>query len=1048
MQIKGAIRLVAILLTLICIYYLSFTVVTASVENDAEEYAQGDLNKKQAYLDSMANEEVYNFLGFRQYTLRECRQREINLGLDLKGGMNVILEVQVDDIIRSLSNNSQDTVFKQALQRANELQRQTQEDYITLFGRAFEEIAPNARLAAIFNTYELRDQIDYNSSNEEVLDVLREETQDALDNTFNILRTRIDRFGVVQPNIQKLENTGRILVELPGVKDQERVKDLLQTTASLEFQEVYENPQVYEYMEKANQKISQVTQAREKLQQDTTTEESVEEIMAQSSQEGDEEEVSAQDTTGEESLLDQIEEQDTSQLDTSATQEQMAQQYPLFQVLQPMVNPRNNQLMQGSVVGVAHFTDTAQVNDYLQMPQVQSVFPRDMEFHWGVKPYQGAESGEYYPLYALKLTGREGQAPLSGEAVTNARAEFGRDQATAEVTMSMNSEGAKTWARMTKNNVNEHIAIVLDNLVYSAPRVQQEIKGGRSQITGDFTVQEAKDLANVLKSGKLPARAQIIQSQTIGPSLGQESINAGLTSFFIAFIVVMLYMVFYYSRKAGLVSDIALLANMFFIFGVLASLGAVLTLPGIAGIILTIGMSVDANVLIYDRIREELRAGKGIKLAVKDGYKNAYSAIIDANVTTFLTALILYIFGTGPIKGFATTLLIGILTSLFTAIFITRLIFERYLEKNKPITFATKLTEGAFRNANFPFLSRRKILYAVSSVLILISLVSLATRGLNEGVDFTGGRAYIVRFDHPVNSVEIQNRLGDELGQPPQVKIFGDDNQIKLTTQYKIDQEGKEVDEEVVQKIYAGLQPFMEGETSMEEFTDNYIQSELKVGPTVAYDIRVQAVWAIVFALLITFLYIFGRFRNWQYGLGALTALIHDVIIILGIFSLFYNIMPFSMEVDQAFIAAILTVVGYSINDTVVVFDRVREYIGLYPKRDRFSIINRALNSTLSRTFSTSLSTFVVLLTIFLFGGEVIRGFVFALLVGVIVGTYSSLFIASPVVYDTVHKKVKTPPQKGKQKGKQQVKQPQKGKQQPSKQPQKAGKKNSAKNKK
>lgn len=1035
MQIKGAIRLVAILLTLICIYYLSFTVVTTSVENDAEEYAQGNLNKKQAYLDSMASEEVYNFLGIRQYTLRECQQREINLGLDLKGGMNVILEVQVEDIIRSLANNSQDTVFQQALQRAHELQTQSQDDYITLFGRAFEELAPNARLAAIFNTYELRDQIDYNSTNQEVLNVLREETQSAIDNTFNILRTRIDRFGVVQPNIQKLENTGRILVELPGVKDQERVKDLLQTTASLEFWEVYENPQVYEYLQQANEKIRQIEQAQEKLQQDSVQEGSVEEMMAESSGQQQQEETSE----GEQSLLDQIEEQDTSELDTSATQQQMARQYPLFQVLQPMVNPRNNQLMQGAVVGLAHYRDTSQINDYLQMDQVRSVFPRDMRFHWGVKPYQGDESGNYFPLYAIKLTGREGQAPLSGEVVTNARSQFGRDQATAEVSMSMNTEGAKTWARMTKNNVNEHIAIVLDNLVYSAPRVQQEIKGGQSSITGDFSVQEAKDLANVLKSGKLPAKAQIIQSQTIGPSLGQESINSGLTSFFIAFIVIMLYMVFYYSRKAGLVSDIALLANMFFIFGVLASLGAVLTLPGIAGIILTIGMSVDANVLIYDRIREELHAGKGVKLAVKDGYKNAYSAIVDANVTTFLTALILYIFGTGPIKGFATTLLIGIPTSLFTAIFITRLIFEQYLEKNKPITYATKLTEGAFQNVNFPFLPKRKAFYVISSVLILISLVSLATRGLNEGVDFTGGRAYIVRFDHPVNTVEVQSSLADELGQPPQVKVFGDDNQIKLTTQYKIEQEGREVDEEVVQKLYAGLQPYMEGETSLEEFTNDYIQSELKVGPTVAYDIRVQAVWAVVFALLITFLYIFGRFRNWQYGLGALAALVHDVLIILGIFSLFYNIMPFSMEIDQAFIAAILTVVGYSINDTVVVYDRVREYIGLYPKRDRFNIINTALNSTLSRTFSTSLSTFVVLLTIFIFGGEVIRGFVFALLVGVVVGTYSSLFIASPVVYDTIHKKVKTPPQKGKQKGKQQPKKQQQ---------KKAGKKNTAKSKK
>lgn len=1006
MQIKGAIRLVAILLTLICIYYLSFTVVSTSVKNEAEEYASGNLNKEQTYLDSIAGEEVYNFLGIRQYTFREVQQRELNLGLDLKGGMNVILEVSVEEVIKSLANNSQDSTFRQALQLAGEMQKESQEDYVTLFGRAWNQVDPNARMAAVFNTYELKDEVDYNSTNQEVLGVIREETKSAIDNTFNILRTRIDRFGVIQPNIQKLESAGRILVELPGVKDQERVKDLLQTTASLEFWETYENPQVYQYLVEANEQIRQIKQAREKLEQQSDEEVDTEEVMEAVSQEEDTQAAGQQDTS-EQSLLEQIE-QDTTQMDTSAAGQQMARQYPLFQVLQPMVNPNNNQLFQGSVVGIAHFTDTSEVNDYMAMDKVQSVFPRDMEFHWGVKPYQGDESGEYYPLYALKLTGREGQAPLTGEVVTDARSQFGQNQATAEVSMSMNSEGAKTWARLTKNNVGEFIAIVLDGYVYSAPRVQGEIKGGQSSITGDFSVQEAKDLANVLKSGKLPAPARIIQSQTIGPSLGQEAINSGLTSFFIAFIVVMLYMIVYYSRKAGLVADIALLANMFFIFGILASLGAVLTLPGIAGIILTIGMSVDANVLIYDRIREELAAGKGVKLAVKDGYRNAYSAILDANITTFLTALILYIFGTGPIKGFATTLLIGIVTSVFTAIFITRLIFERYLEKNKNITYATKLTEGAWQNAKYKFLPNRKTFYVISGILVLISIGSLSSRGLNEGVDFTGGRAYVIRFDHTVSSVDIQNSLSDEFGDAPQVKIFGDDNQIKLTTKYRIEEQGREVDQEITRTLYQGLEPFLAENTSFDEFTTENIQSELKVGPTIADDIKVQAFWAVGFALLITFLYIFGRFRNWQYGLGALVALIHDVLIILGVFSLFYKIMPFSMEIDQAFIAAILTVVGYSINDTVVVYDRVREYLGLYPKRERFQIINTALNSTLSRTFSTSLSTFVVLLTIFIFGGEVIRGFIFALLIGVIVGTYSSLFIASPVVYDTVHKKLKT----------------------------------------
>jgi len=1019
MQIKGAIRLVAILLTLICIYYLSFTVVSTSVQNNAEEYATDtlpsgktslDLEKKNDYLDSIANKEVYNFVGLRQYTFREVQQREINLGLDLKGGMNVVLEISVEDILKSLSNNAQDTTFRKALQRASEMQKESGQDYLTLFGRAFEEIDPNAKLAAIFSTYELKGKINYNSTNDEVLKVLRGEVQDAIDNSFNVLRTRIDRFGVVSPNIQKMETAGRIMVDLPGVKDQDRVKDLLQTTASLDFWEMYENPEVYPRLFEANKKIRQIKKAQEKMDsgEDTTSSEDA------GAQEQEMEEAD-QDTTDEASLLDQME-QDTTGTDTSAMRQQREKQYPLFSVLQPMFNPNNNQPQPGATVGLAHFTDTSEVNEYLSMEKVRSLFPRDLKFVWGVKPYQADESESYYPLYAIKKAGREGKAPLTGDVVTNARSQFGKNQASAEVSMSMNSEGAKTWARLTKNNVGEHLAVVLDGYVYSAPRVNQEIKGGQTSITGDFTVQEAKDLANVLKSGRLAAPANIIQSQTIGPSLGQESINAGLTSFLIAFIVVLAYMIVYYSRKAGLVSDIALLANMFFILGVLASLGAVLTLPGIAGIILTIGMSVDANVLIYDRIREELKAGKGVKLAVKDGYRNAYSAIFDANITTFLTALILFVFGTGPIKGFATTLLIGILTSLFTAVFITRIIFEKYLEKNKPITFATKLTKNAFQNTNVKFLHKRKIFYIISGILILISITSLFTRGLNEGVDFTGGRSYIIRFEEPVSTVDIKNDLADDLGQSPTVKTFGEDNQIKLTTKYKIDEEGKDVDEELNRKLHKGLEDYLEEGTTYETFKEENIKSSMKVGPTIAHDIKIQAVWAVLFSLVIIFLYIFGRFRNWQYGLGALVALVHDVTIILGIFSLFYTIMPFSLEIDQAFIAAILTVVGYSINDTVVVYDRIREFINTYPKRGRFEIMNSALNSTLSRTFSTSLSTFVVLLAIFLFGGEVIRGFAFALLVGVLVGTYSSLFIASPVVYDTVHKKIKAAAPKGKHK--------------------------------
>lgn len=999
MQIKGAIRFLAIALALICIYYLSFTWVTNGVKKDAEQYAQGDPAKEYAYLDSISSEEVYN-LGIRKYTFRECQEREINLGLDLKGGMNVILEISVEDIIKAMANNSKDTTFQKALSLAREKSKNSRAEFVDLFGEAFYEVDPNAKLAAIFNTIELKDKIDFNSTNDDVLKVIREESKDAIDNSFNILRSRIDRFGVVQPNIQRLEsNAGRIMVELPGVKDQERVRDLLQGTANLEFWETYNNTQVYGYLLQANEAIYTIEEAQRELTKSEEVEEVAEEVAEEVLTSADEEE-------GEElALLDQLESDSVAQDSTDLTQAQITQRYPLFSVLRPSINPQTGQPMEGSEIGMAHYSDTAKVNEYLKMEQVKSVFPRDMEFKWHVKAYKYDESESFYQLHAIKVTGRDGKAPLDGDVVTDARSEFDQNTGNAEVTMAMNADGAKTWARLTKNNVGNFIAIVLDDYVYSAPRVNQEITGGRSSISGDFTVNEAKDLANILKSGKLPAPARIIQEEIVGPSLGQEAINSGLNSFFIAFIVVMVYMIFYYSRKAGLVADLALIANMFFIMGVLASLGAVLTLPGIAGIVLTIGMSVDANVLIYERIREELAAGKGIKLAVKDGYKHAYSAIIDANVTTLLTAIILYTFGTGPIKGFATTLLIGILTSLFTAIFLTRLIFEWYLKRNKEITYATKLTDGAFKNTAVKFLEKRKLFYVISGIVIIISIGSLVTRGLNQGVDFTGGRTYVVRFEQPVSTIEIQSHLEVVYGSEPDVKIFGDDNQVKITTKYRIDEDAVEVDKDVETKLYEGLKSILGDDVTFEDFNTNYKMSSHKVGATIADDILYKSLVVIVLAIVLMFIYIFIRFRNWQYGLGAVAALLHDVTIILGIFSLAWGVFPFSLEIDQAFIAAILTVVGYSINDTVVVFDRIREFTTLYPKRERGTIINDALNSTLSRTFSTSLSTFVVLLTIFIFGGEVIRGFVFALLVGVVVGTYSSLFIATPVVYDTVHKK-------------------------------------------
>ncbi len=1004
MQNKGAIRFLAIAFALVCLYQLSFTYVSYRVKQNAEEYANGDPRLEALYLDSVSGEVVYNFLGIRKYTYNEVQEREINLGLDLKGGMNVTLEVSVTDIIRSLANYSNDTTFNKALQLAKQRQQTSQEDFITLFGNAFQELDPNGRLAAIFNTVELKERISFNSTNEEVLTVIRAEAESAIDNSFNILRSRIDRFGVTQPNIQQLETSGRILVELPGVKDPERVRKLLQGTANLEFWETYENGEVYQYLLEANEKIKEINQAQEDLGIDTAM---VEDVMPAVADQ-DLLQVPAEDTviSDDVALLDQLSD-DSLAADTTGLggNEDFLKDYPLFAILQPNVT-RDNQLVPGSVIGMAHHKDTGKINSYLNMSQIRSMFPRDIRFFWGVKPYKYDESESYFELHAIKATGRDGRPPLDGSVVTNARSDFGQNRAAAEVSMSMNSEGAKTWARLTKENIERCIAIVLDGYVYSAPRVNSEIKGGNSSITGDFTVNEAQDLANVLKSGKLPAPARIIQEAIVGPSLGQEAITAGFGSFLIAFVVVLFYMIFYYNR-AGWVADLALLSNVFFIMGVLASLGAVLTLPGIAGIVLTMGMAVDANVIIYERVREEIRAGKGIKLAISDGYKNAYSANIDGNLTTLLTGIILFTFGTGPIQGFATTLIIGILTSLFSAIFITRLIFEGFLGRNKDISFANKLTKNVLANAKVDFLGRRKFFYILSSAIILIGLVSIFTRGFNLGVDFMGGRTYVIRFEEPVNTIDITNDLTAQFdGQSPEVKTFGSNNQVKITTKYMIDNNDADmnVDSIVEHKLYLGLQNTIGSDVDFDTFSDDYRMSSQKVGPTIADDIKVSALWAILLSLLGIFLYIFFRFKHWHFGMGGVLALFHDALFVLSIFSLFYNRLPFSLEIDQAFIAAILTVIGYSINDTVIVFDRVREFVGLYPKRDKKEIYNSALNSTLGRTLNTAVTTFFVLLVIFLFGGEVIRGFVFALLVGVTVGTYSSLFIATPAVFDTIKK--------------------------------------------
>lgn len=980
MQNKGVILTFAILLTLVCLYQLSFTFVTYKIKQDAKEYAQGDVQKELTYLDSLSNEVVYNFLGLTKYTFKECQQREINLGLDLKGGMNVILEVSAVDILKSLSNNPGDTTLNATINRAKEMQLESREDFITLFGRAFQEVAPGARLATKFITPD-QSEIQYESTDEEVITYLRDETQGAIDNAFNILRSRIDKFGVVQPRIQQLETQGRILVELPGVKDQERVRRLLQSTANLEFWTTYQLSEIYQDLLDANNTIKEIEAAS-----------------------------SAADTSSglldeETSILDELASDTLGTDSTDLGYEQWRKEYPLFALLRPNVD-RDGNFSSGSVVGRARGIDTAKINRYLRMDRIRGNLNVDLKFLWSALPMKDPETGKFtdvYELHAIKTT-RDGKPPLEGDVVTSARPDFDQNTGEAEVSMSMNGVGSKRWAKITKDNVGRSIAIVLDNSVYSSPVVRTEIKGGSSAISGSFTFEDAQDLANILKSGKLPAPARIIQEAVVGPTLGKESINAGLNSFLIAFVVILMYMFFYYSRKAGLVADIALLANMFFIIGVLASLGAALTLPGIAGIVLTIGMSVDANVLIYERVREELASGKGLKLALSDGYKNAYSAIIDANVTTLLTGVILYVFGAGPIKGFATTLVIGILTSLFSAIFITRLIFLGMLNRNRELTFATKITEGVFKNTQINFIDKRKVFYIISSVIVVLGIVSLVVKGLNPGVDFTGGRTYVVRFheDEPVSTLEVQNLLKEVYGEAPEVVTFGGNNQVRIVTQYKINENDPEVDEEVETKLFEGLKPLYSHEIDNTTFLSEYLMSSQKIGPTIADDIKIGALLSITFALIIIFLYILIRFRNWQFGMGAVLALIHDSLIILGIFSIFYGLLPFSLEIDLSFIAAILTVVGYSINDTVVVFDRIREYVGLYRKRERKEIINLALNSTLSRTFSTSLSTFFVLLAIFLFGGEVIRGFTFALLLGIVVGTYSSLFIATPVVYDTI----------------------------------------------
>lgn len=1035
MQNRGAIKFFAIAFALVCLYQLSFTFVTSRVEKKAKEYARNEVAVQQAneladgnkvletflmdsiaiaretyYLDSIANVEVYNIL-VTGYTFKECKEREINLGLDLKGGMNVVLEVSVGDIVNALSGNSQDPVFKEAMKMAYQKQKSSGQGFVTLFGESFNEVDPNARLASIF-LYEFKDKgITTNSTNEEVLSVINQEANEAIDRSYQILRTRIDRFGVAQPNIQKLTTTGRIAIELPGIKDPQRVRKLLQGTAKLEFWETYNFSELYTYFDEANATLKTEEVLEEETKEAEAAKESETEQTDESTITSDDtaqelvEEDEAQESTNK--LLEQIEADTTVDATDESNFADYAKKFPLYAYLQPSYAqdesgrpyPANT-----ARVGVAAIKDTARINNLIK--KVKDIFPRDLKLVWSVKPRP--ETPDVLELVALKASYRDGSAALGGDVIVDARQDYDQNGGIA-VDMQMNAQGAKVWKRLTGESIGKQIAIVLDNYVYSFPVVNGEIPSGRSSISGGaMDLNEAQDLANILKAGKLPAPARIVEEAVVGPSLGREAVTSGMNSFILAFILVLAYMAVYYNR-AGFVANFALITNMFFLFGVLASLGAVLTLPGMAGIVLTLGMAVDANVIIYERIKEEIRAGKGLRLAITDGYKNAYSAIIDGNVTTLLTGIVLYVFGTGPVQGFATTLIIGILSSLFTAIFISRMIFTWMLNTNKKVNFSTKATANILANTKFNFIDSRKKAYIFSSILIIISIGSLATKGLNFGIDFTGGRTYVIRFDNDVDTEEARKLLTTQFeGNAPEVKTFGANSQIKVTTKYLIDEDGVEIDGIIQEKLHNGLRGMYTDEIKYYDFSSDVegenkmlgILSSQKIGPTIAYDIRNKAYFAIFFALIIIFIYIAARFKKWQFGLAGVAALFHDTLITMGLFSLFYGILPFSMEIDQAFIAAILTIIGYSINDTVIIFDRIRENTRLFPKHSIKSNINTGLNSTLARTINTSGTTIVVLLVIFIFGGEVIRGFIFALLIGVLVGTYSSLFTASPIAYD------------------------------------------------
>lgn len=994
MQNKGFVKVFAVLLTLVCMFYLSFSFVTRHYNSKAAEYAGGDPVKESSYLDSLSTQKVW--LG---YTLKECREMEISLGLDLKGGMNVVLELNVADVIRSLSNNNQDENFNKALDLAYENQVTSQKDFIDLFAEEYKKLDNGVRLSAIFSTFELKDKITPQSSDAQVIAVLKEELKSAIDNSFNVLRTRIDRFGVVSPNIQRLETAGRILVELPGVKEPERVRKLLQGSANLEFWETYNLPEIYQQLVAADNMLATILKSDDTaaVGSDTTAIEATEEVVADNA--------AAETTNDADSLLAKIGE-DKPEAQAAKSMEEFAKQHPLFAVLQ--INQYNGQLAPGPVVGIADKKDIAKINEYLNMKQVKDILPRNLSLKWGVKAID--EKEQYFYLYAIKMTNRDGTPALGGDVVTDANADFVQQAGRSEqqVSMTMNAEGAKAWARLTKENIGKAVAIVLDDMVYSAPNVQVEITGGRSQITGHFTPEEAKDLANVLKSGKMAASVHIVQEDVVGPSLGQEAINSGVISFVLALILLMFYMCAFYGVLPGLIADGALVLNIFFTMGILASFQAVLTLPGIAGMVLTLGMAVDANVLIYERTKEELRAGKSLNKAIADGYSNAFSAIFDSNLTSIITGVVLFYFGTGPIRGFATTMIIGLFASFLTAVFLTRIVYEALLAKDKlkNVTFTTSITKDLLTNPKINFLAARKVGYLIPAGIIVLGAISMSTIGLNNGIDFTGGRNYVIRFAQDVKTDEVRNLLDAQLDGSVSVIQIGTPDQVRVSTNYKIEDNDPAIDQEIENKLFEGVKSLLPEGTTLAQFTDQYIQSSQKVGPSMADDIKNAAFLAVVFAMFCMAAYILLRFRDISFSVGAFASVAVTTLCIISFYTLLWKVLPFSMEVDQTFIAAILTIIGYSINDTVVVFDRIRETIGLYPKRDRYQVINDALNSTLSRTFNTSLTTLVVVLCIFILGGATIRSFTFAILLGIIIGTYSTLFVATPIAYELQKKKI------------------------------------------